>query len=108
MGELTITDYTSIMGQVRTFSRSTPAGMIRRRTMNNGDGSRVFNIDDGNAGNLLDVSISGLTLTGGDVTGGGGAISHARKPLRSRLHDQRQLGPQTALATAAAFITEAI
>ena len=34
-----------------------------------GDGSRIFNIDDGNDANLLDVSLSGLTLTGGDVNG---------------------------------------
>jgi hypothetical protein len=42
----------------------------------NGDGSRVFNIDDGNDTNALGVSISGLTLTGGDVgnSGNGGAI----------------------------------
>lgn len=40
----------------------------------NGDGSRVFTIDDANAANLLNVSISGLTLTGGDVNTAGGAI----------------------------------
>jgi hypothetical protein len=42
--------------------------------MNNGDGSRVFNITNGNDSNLLNVAISGLALTGGDVTGKGGAI----------------------------------
>ena len=36
--------------------------------MNNGDGSRVFNIDDGNIVANIDVEIIGLTLTGGDVT----------------------------------------
>ncbi len=46
--------------------------------VNNGDGSRVFNIDDGTTRRET-VSISGLTLTGGDVggtftTGSGGAI----------------------------------
>ncbi|MEX2316832.1 MAG: choice-of-anchor Q domain-containing protein [Pirellulales bacterium] len=40
---------------------------------NDGDGSRVFEISDG-ASNVLDVMIVGLTLTGGDATGGGGAI----------------------------------
>ena len=73
-GELAITDALTINGPARTCSRSTPAATTRRRTMNNGDGSRVFNIDDGNDANLLDVSISGLTLTGGDVNGDGGAI----------------------------------
>jgi len=40
---------------------------------NDGDGSRVFNIDDG-TNTLLTVSIAGLTLEGGDVRGDGGAI----------------------------------
>src|SRR5262249_7058715 len=48
----------------------------------NGDGSRVFTIDDSNANNLLNVSISGLTLTGGDVSAtGGGAIFSAENLL---------------------------
>ncbi len=34
---------------------------------NNGDGSRVFNIDDG-TGTVRTISISGLAITGGDVT----------------------------------------
>ncbi len=38
------------------------------------DGSRVFNIDDGNFTADKSVSIFGLTLTGGDVYGSGGAI----------------------------------
>jgi hypothetical protein len=38
------------------------------------DGSRVFNIDDGNSTADKTVSISGLTLTGGDVLADGGAI----------------------------------
>ncbi len=45
----------------------------------NGDGYRLLNIDDGDNGNLIEVAISGLTLTGGDVPfadldGKGGAI----------------------------------
>ena len=40
---------------------------------NNGDGNRIFRIDDG-TGTIHDVAISGLTLTGGDVDTGGGAI----------------------------------
>jgi CSLREA domain-containing protein len=38
---------------------------------NDGDGDRVFYI---NAPGLANVTISGLTITGGDVTGAGGAI----------------------------------
>src|SRR3954471_3757630 len=40
----------------------------------NGDGSRVFTINDGNAAVDRLVSISGLTLTAGDVLGNGGAV----------------------------------
>ena len=39
-----------------------------------GDGFRLFNIDDGIGNSLSSTSISGVTLTGGDVTGEGGAI----------------------------------
>ena len=39
-----------------------------------GFGSRVFTVDDGNSGNSIDVTISGLTLTGADEPNGGGAI----------------------------------
>lgn len=40
----------------------------------NGDGNRVFDVDDGNANNASNVSISGVTLTGGDTSGSGGAV----------------------------------
>ncbi len=39
-----------------------------------GDGFRLLDIDDSSPGNLLNVDISGLTLTGGDVSGAGGGI----------------------------------
>ena len=38
-----------------------------------GDGYRIFEIDDSTAG-LIDVEISGLTISGGDIAGLGGAI----------------------------------
>ena len=38
-----------------------------------GDGFRLFNIDDG-TNTQIDVTISGLTLTGGDTSAAGGAI----------------------------------
>ncbi|MEM7312902.1 MAG: choice-of-anchor Q domain-containing protein, partial [Planctomycetota bacterium] len=41
----------------------------------NGNGFRILDIDDGVAASLIPVEISGLTLTGGDVTGSGGAIA---------------------------------
>lgn len=44
-------------------------------TVSGNNASRVFNIDDGNSSNLIDVEIEGLTITDGrissDVTGGG-------------------------------------
>lgn len=40
-----------------------------------GDGFRVFDIDDGNSGNTVNVTLQGMTLTGGDVSGDGGAIA---------------------------------
>jgi len=42
--------------------------------LDNEDGSRVFNIDDGDDTTSLQVTLSGLTLTGGDKAGWGGAI----------------------------------
>ncbi|MDC0936064.1 matrixin family metalloprotease, partial [Pirellulales bacterium] len=40
----------------------------------NGDGTRLFRIDDGDSGTLIDVTFSGLKLVGGDANGDGGAI----------------------------------
>ena len=71
LGELAIQSSVTIDGPgaelltIRTYD-PTPV-------MHNGDGSRIFHIDDGTGG-LIDVVISGLTLTGGDVSGNGGAI----------------------------------
>ncbi len=39
-----------------------------------GDGARIFNIDDGMANVVRNVSLSGLKLFGGDAAGAGGAI----------------------------------
>ncbi len=43
-------------------------------TIDAGGGSRIFNIDDGDTATDAVVEISGLTLTGGFVTGNGGGI----------------------------------
>jgi predicted outer membrane repeat protein len=74
IGELSITDSTIIEGPganlltLRAFD-PTPGAK-------NGDGRRILNIDNGNAATAIDVSIRGLTLTGGDVgnSGSGGGI----------------------------------
>src|SRR5262249_25604909 len=75
LGELKITsamtiDATSLAGglTVKAFDTDT--------TPNNGNGTRIFNVDDGNAA-AINVTINSLTLTGGDVGGAsnaGGAI----------------------------------
>ena len=82
LGELAITDALSIIGpgaSQLTIDASgndlTPNSTLDDGDdLNDGDGSRIFNIDDGNFDTQFDVSISGLTLTGGDVDGDGGAI----------------------------------
>ncbi|HVT30458.1 MAG TPA: choice-of-anchor Q domain-containing protein, partial [Lacipirellulaceae bacterium] len=43
-------------------------------TPDRGDGSRIFNINDGHNDRLLNVTINGLALTGGDSATSGGAI----------------------------------
>jgi len=41
-----------------------------------GNGFRIFEVNDSDANNSIEVSISGLTLSGGDGNGSGGAISN--------------------------------
>ncbi|MEM6777462.1 MAG: ELWxxDGT repeat protein, partial [Planctomycetota bacterium] len=56
------------------------AGNGLDNTVATGDGFRIFNIDDGNGSSALNVTISGLTMTGGDMIGrlvDGGAILSA-------------------------------
>jgi hypothetical protein len=73
-GELAITDSLTIQGPGASLLTIDASGNDPTPTQNNGDGTRLFNVDNGDAANSINVSISGLTLTGGDVTGDGGAI----------------------------------
>ena len=69
LGELTINKGLTINGpgaELLTIQAYNPSPTAY-------DGSRVFNVDDGTSG-LIDVSIAGITLTGGDTDNGGGAI----------------------------------
>ena len=75
-GELQITDALTITGPGAELLKIDVSGSDPTPDENNRDGSRVFNIDNGRASNL-DASISGMTLTGGDVLGDGGAIYSA-------------------------------
>ena len=70
----TITDDLTIIGPGADLL-TIDAGNGSDNTFNTGDGFRLFNIDDGDANNLIDVAISGLTLNGADVSGNGGAIN---------------------------------
>jgi hypothetical protein len=75
MGELSITkamtiDATALL-QGLTIDA---AGNDPTPEADNGDGSRIFLIDDGEPGTDSPVTISGLTLTGGDAYKDGGAV----------------------------------
>ena len=74
LGELAITDAVTIDASSLTNGLTIDAGDGTDTTPGTGDGIRIFNIDDGNGGNQIDVEIVALTLTGGDVSGVGGAI----------------------------------
>ena len=76
-GELKITDALTIIGPGANLLTIDASGNDPTPNVDNGDGSRIFNIDDSNRTNLLDIGITGLSLTGGDVPkagAGGGAI----------------------------------
>ncbi len=74
MGELAITDDVLIEGFGMGLLIIDASGNDPTPDMNNADGSRVFRIDDGVSGSQISVTISGLTITGGDVADGGGGI----------------------------------
>ncbi|MEZ6072925.1 MAG: choice-of-anchor Q domain-containing protein [Pirellulales bacterium] len=80
LGELAITDALTITGDGADWLTIDASGNDPTPDDDNYDGSRVFNVDDGNADVWIEVAISGLTLTGGDAPGGsflgggGGAI----------------------------------
>jgi hypothetical protein len=48
-------------------------------------GNRIFNIDDNNAGTSIAVALEGLTLTGANVTGDGGAIRNTESLTFARM-----------------------
>jgi len=74
LGELVITDSLTITGHGAELLTIDASGNDPTPDENNGDGSRVFNIDDGNSRTIIDVEIRGLTLTGGDESDEAGAI----------------------------------
>ena len=66
-GELKITDTLAINGPGMNLLTIDASGNDPTPEINNFDGSRIFSIGDGISGNFIDVSINGLTLTGGDA-----------------------------------------
>ena len=83
-GELRITDDLTITGPGANLLTIDASGNDPTPDVDDGLGSRVFRIDDGNTSTQIDVTLSGLTLTGGDVAGQGGAIlSRENVTLRS-------------------------
>ena len=84
----TITDDLTITGPGAALL-TIDAGGGDDGTIGNGDGFRIFNIDNGDLVDRIDVTISGLTITGGDgddmggplpdTAGRGGAIRNAER-----------------------------
>lgn len=68
-GELTISQAVNIVGLGSELLTIDASGNDPTPDENNGDGSRAFNITASK-----DVSLAGMTVTGGDVTGNGGAV----------------------------------
>jgi len=72
-GELKITDALTIVGPGKDLLTIDAKGNDPAPTSRRGDGSRIFNIDDGTS-TVIEVAISGFSMTGGDVMEAGGAI----------------------------------
>ncbi len=73
-GELKITDSLTITGPGAALLTIDASGNDPTPELNNGDGTRAFNLDDGMPGVVLNVALTGLRITGGDVLGRGGGI----------------------------------
>jgi predicted outer membrane repeat protein len=73
-GELKITDSLTITGSGAELLTIDASGSDPTPDVDDGKGSRVFNIDDGVNGVFQEVVIRGLTVTGGDTFSGGGGI----------------------------------
>jgi hypothetical protein len=74
LGELAISDDLAISGPAIGSLTIDASASDPTPDQNNGDGSRVFHVDDGNDGSLITVSIEGVTLKGGDALNRGGAV----------------------------------
>jgi CSLREA domain-containing protein len=92
LGELVITDSLTINGpgaELLTIDASgndpTPdSTLFDGDTTNDGDGTRVFLIDDAVIQNRFTAEVAGLTLTGGDTIDWRGGAIHSREHLTVR------------------------
>jgi hypothetical protein len=73
-GELKITDSLTITGSGAELLTIDASGNDPTPDLNNGDGSRVFNVDDGANGVFQEVILRGFIVTGADTFYGGGGI----------------------------------
>jgi hypothetical protein len=76
MGGLQISDSAVIVGPGADRLIIDASGNDPTPAANDGNGSRVFIVNDGNGTADKEVLISGLTLTGGDVDSSGGGIAN--------------------------------
>jgi CSLREA domain-containing protein len=74
-GDLKISSSVTIIGAGADLLTIDASGNDPTPSVNDGKGSRVFNIDDGKSFSNSDVTLVGLTLTGGDVSAGGAILS---------------------------------
>ncbi|MCC6492345.1 MAG: hypothetical protein IT424_04930 [Pirellulales bacterium] len=73
-GELRISKDVTIQGPGSAILTINGAGNDLSPFSPAGDGSRLFHINNGSAGSMIDVHITGLNLVSGDASGDGGAI----------------------------------
>ena len=74
LGELRITKDVVIQGPGSALLTIDATGNDPTPNTDNGDGSRVFTVNNGSASSNIGVTLSGLNLTGGDALQDGGAI----------------------------------
>jgi hypothetical protein len=77
MGELAITDSLTLTGLGSALLTIDASLNDLTPFIQDGTGSRIFNVDDGNRDVKSDVTITGLRLVGGDSYSGGGAIRNS-------------------------------
>lgn len=73
-GELSVVQPVNIVGPGADQLTIDASGNDSSPGLSDGSGTRVLNVDNGDIDDVISVELSGLTLTGGDVSGDGGGI----------------------------------